>query len=150
MLGVALATLRVPAGLAARGTKLWRELTKIATFNPAERVLLEEACRIADRLDKLDALLTGELEHWIDLRDMVGRPDAVEIHIDAAMSEARQQANVLKQLIAALRIPDDLTAKRPQQRGGGRGAYTPSPAKAASKAGLAVVSSIDRARARGG
>ena len=67
-----------------------------------ELVLLEEACRIADRLDRLDGVLSG--------RDFlrVGQDEDGDyvLRVDSALSEARQQANVLKQLVAALRLPD--------------------------------------------
>jgi 23S rRNA maturation mini-RNase III len=54
-----------------------------------------------------------------------------------AWVEARQQANILKQLIAALRLPDEATGKRPQHRGA-RGSYAPST--------TGRVSSLDMAR----
>lgn len=64
-------------------------------------VLLEEACRIADRLDKLDGLLRGDADVWARLvHDL--RTEDYELRIDGALIEARQQANVLRQLIAAL------------------------------------------------
>ena len=47
----------------------------------------------------------------------------IVLTVDGALSEARQQANVLKQLLAALRLPDQ-DGVRPQQRGGARGAYS--------------------------
>jgi len=140
-------TLRVPHGLDLKGAKLWKDITSAHALGPAELVILEEACRIADRLDGLNTVLTGEAENWLDLRNMKGRGDEiVEIVIDAALTEARQQANVFKQLVAALRLPDAATGAKPQQRGGARGAYKPSAAKSAAK-----VSSLDAARAaRGG
>ena len=135
-------TLRAPSGLAARGRQMWRDLTALTEFDPAQLVLLEEACRIADRLDKLDALLTGEESTWLRFRPNQ-EGDEVTVVIDSALSEARQQANVLKQIVTALRIPDAETGKKPQHRGA-RGAYQPS-GKASGK-----VSSLDRARAARG
>lgn len=138
-------TLRAPSGLATKGRKLWKEILELHDLGPAEIVILEEACRIADRLDKLNAALGDELGDWLNLRL---NDDGTEIRVvvDGALSEARQQANVLKQLVAALRLPDEATGKRPQQRGGARGSY-----KTTGRAGAASVSSLDRARAaRGG
>jgi hypothetical protein len=140
-----MAALKAPAGLDARGRKLWREITSGYDLDdkPAEIVLLEEACRIADRLERLDEILRGDAEVWTRIR--LPREDGDEqpltLIIDGALSEARQQANILKQLVAALRLPDEATGKRPQQRGGARGAYQATPAG---------VSSLDRARARSG
>src|SRR5687767_3891759 len=109
-----MATVRVPSGLATRGKRLWKELTEKTSMNAAELVLLEEACRTADRLDKLDELLRLDHEQWVELRDLKGRDDVMEIVMNSALSEARQQANVLKQLIAALRLPDELSGAKPQ------------------------------------
>ena len=98
---VASATRATPVGLGARGRKLWRELTADEP-GPAERLLIEEACRIADRLDKLDAQLRGDAEAW--LRFVVDDTGAeVTITIDRALAEARQQAVALKALLAELR-----------------------------------------------
>src|SRR5512139_3725051 len=123
-------TERAPSGLGAKGRRLWREMHEVAEFNPAERVVLEEACRIADRLDRLDQVLAGDASGWMRLKASQDGTE-VTVTLDNALSEARQQANVLKQLIASLRIPDEATGRRPQQRGGSRGAYKPSAAKAA-------------------
>lgn len=130
-------TLRAPSGLGPRGKRLWLDLTKLHEFGPAERVLLEESCRIADRLDKLDALLTGDTTTWLNLR-VSDDGSEVKVVVDSALGEARQQANVLKQLVTALRVPDEATGKRPQRRAA-RGAYqTGKPGN---------VSSLERARA---
>lgn len=63
-------------------------------------VLLEEACRIADRLDGLARILAGE-NHEL-LRVVVTDLGEVVLVVDAALAEARQQANVLRQLVTAL------------------------------------------------
>lgn len=100
-----------------RGQRLWSDIADEHDLDPAQRILLEEACRIADRLDSLDVRIAdGD---------------------DAAMTEARQQQNVMKQLLVSLRLPD-AAGKRPQLRSA-RGAYK----KAGEK-----VSSLDRARQR--
>jgi hypothetical protein len=135
---------KAPAGLKARGRKLWNDITsgyEIAD-KPAELVMLEEACRIADRLEALDEILRGDSEVWARLvHDL--QTESYVLRIDSALSEARQQANQMKQLLAALRLPDEQSGKRPQQRGGARGAYGTNGAGAAGS-----VSSLDRARAR--
>lgn len=124
---------RTPAGLGARGRRLWRDLREHAEFDPAQVVLAEEACRITDRLDQLDKLLRGD-SGFACLE--VGDGGTVTLVVNSALAEARQQANVLKQIAAALRLPDEATGKRPQRRGP-RGAYQPRTG----------VSSLERARA---
>lgn len=64
-------------------------------------VLIIEAARVADRLEKLDDLLSGEAETWA--RVLSRRDDVVELTVDGAMVEARQQATVLRQLLAEIR-----------------------------------------------
>lgn len=124
-----------PEGLDEGGSALWAAvLVKHPGLGPVELVQLTEACRLKDRLDRLDALLRGDLDTWASIRE---RASVTELHIDSAASEARQCATVLKQLLAALRLPDEATGARPQQRGGARGAYSPS-----GKAGASKVSSI--------
>lgn len=85
-----------------RGVTLWRGMNGDA-MPPAQRVLLEEACRIADRLDQLDALLSGDARSWVSLVEDRGDPERQVVVIDRPLAEARQQATALKQLIAEIR-----------------------------------------------
>lgn len=85
-----------------RGRRLWDDMNG-DTLTGGRRVLLEEACRIADRLDRLDALLAGSAEDWLSFVETKGNPDRQEIVIDRPLAEARQQATALKQIIAELR-----------------------------------------------
>jgi glucose/arabinose dehydrogenase len=66
----------------------------------AVTVLIVESGRIADRLEKLDALLSGEQTLWMRLR--AGRDGDLYVSVDSALAEARQQATVLRHLIAAV------------------------------------------------
>ena len=129
---------RTPAGLQVKGARLWREMHALTTYNPAEMVMLEEACRIADRLDRLHAALEGG--DYLRLQEATDGSGDIVLRPDSALNEARQQANQLKQLVAALRLPDEKTGERPQHRGGARGAYSTTGAKA-------KVSSLERFRA---
>lgn len=130
-----------------RGKRLWDEITEVHELSPEQRVVLEEACRCADRLDQLDGIIAGRgVLELLRLRHMDGQDTEDERHIvmtvDGVLAEARQQQTVFKQLLAALRLPDEATGKRPQQRGGARGAYKPT-----GGAGAGKVSSLERARA---
>jgi len=114
----------VPAGLGTGGRKLWRSITDIHELDAAQEVQLLEACRAKDRLDKLDGLLRGDVDSWATLvHDL--RTEDYELKIDGALSAANTTANLMKQLLAALRLPDEATGKRPQYRGA-RGAQKPS------------------------
>jgi hypothetical protein len=96
-----------------RGRKLWLEVTDALELDSRDGVQLHEACRIADRLDDLDAHIRRYGSFTPDGR------------ISPAAIEARQQAIALSRVIAALRLPEDLAeAERPQRRVGVRGFYS--------------------------
>ena len=114
----------MPSSLQTRGKRLWEQVTEAHSLDPVGFVLLEEACRQADRLDTLDRRIRRGGERG-----------------DAAMKEARQQQNVLKQLLVSLRLPD-AEGERPQKRGA-RGAY-----KASESPRAVMESALDRARNR--
>ena len=114
-------SMRKPAGLGVGGSALWRDIVGKYDLDAAQTVQLTEACRMKDRLDKLDDLLRGDVSCWASLvRDLDG---TVSLRIDGALAQANTTANTMKQLIAAMRLPDEATGKRPQARGGARGAY---------------------------
>ncbi|MGZ4621470.1 MAG: hypothetical protein ACXVGF_04725 [Blastococcus sp.] len=119
-----------PVGLGARGQALWAELASEREFDAAGRVLAEEACRMADRLDRLHALISGDDREWARVEFSV-RGDRKEIRLvfDDALAEARQQANALRQIVTSLRVGtssekktgavsalDQLAAKRRDRR----------------------------------
>lgn len=135
-----MAAVRSPVGLGAGGRSLWRDVTKDHALDVQQRVQLEEACRCKDRLDKLDELLRGDIATWTDLVLDVNSETSYELRITAALTQANATANMMKQLLAALRLPDAATGAKPQQRGTPRGAYQP-------RAG-GTISSLDRARSR--
>ena len=110
-----------PDGLGAGGRSLWTAITDEHELTSPQLVQLEEACRAKDRCDRLAVLLNEEHDHKLQ-------------------SDANNTANLLKQLLAALRLPDPETGRRPGYRGA-RGAQVPSVAGG-------KVSSLDRARAR--
>ena len=90
------------------------------------------ACRAADRLDALER----EAAVTPFVVDGARGPATHPVHV-----EVRQAAVLLARLLAALRLPDEATGRRPQRRQV-RGTYAAAGAK---------VSSLDRARAaRGG
>lgn len=111
----------IPDGLGPGGRRLWASIVKDYDLDAVQLVQLEEACRAKDRCDRLTELLNEE-------------------HDEKLQASANATANLMKQLLAALRLPDPQTGKKPQYRGP-RGAQKPS-----TPGGK--VSSLDRARAR--
>lgn len=120
------------------GRSLWAAITDQHQLDAGQEVQLLEACRAKDRLDRLDTVLSGDADVWMRLTHRLNTED-YELKIDAALSQANATANLMKQLLAALRLPDAQTGKQPQKRAA-RGAYKPT----------GTVSSIDRARAARG
>ncbi|MFI6238351.1 hypothetical protein ACIBEF_00565 [Micromonospora sp. NPDC050795] len=114
----------IPIGLGAGGRELWSSIADEYELDPAQKVQLLEACRAKDRLDRLDGLLRGDIDSWARLTHRL-QTDDYELKIDAALTQANATANLMKQLLAALRLPDVATGKRPQYRGA-RGAQAPS------------------------
>jgi hypothetical protein len=138
---------RTPSGLGTGGRALWRDITTDhPELDAVQRAQLLEACRAKDRLDKLNALLRGDVDTWCKLVvDVNSDGQIFELRMTQALTQANATANVMKQLLAALRLPDDL-GNRPQYRGP-RGAQRPTVPGGASGG---KVSSLDRARQRAG
>lgn len=129
-----MADVATPAGLGSGGSWLWSEITEAHDLDATQLVQLTEVCRMKDRLDKLDAVLSGDEDAWMRLGTSEG--DELTLVVDDALVKANQTANQMKQLLAAMRLPDS-AGRRPQQRGGARGAYAtgaPDDSTAAKKA----------------
>ena len=118
------------AEFGARGTRLMESLTSqdetlSDETNPMREVAIS-ACETADRVAHLERL-AREVDAVIE-----GRTGPT---MHPVFAEVRQQSALLARLIAALRLPDEATGKRPQKRQV-RGVQKPS-----------KVSSLERARA---
>lgn len=111
------AAVRVPGGLSApttlgvRGQELWDAMAEVE-MGPAHKALLGETCRLLDRLDRFDRVLSGG--RWFFDRVSEDNPDQVEIVVDQLVSEARQGASALKVLVAELE-PKPSSAAVPKQ-----------------------------------
>ncbi|WP_085215062.1 hypothetical protein [Streptomyces sp. Amel2xC10] len=86
----------VPPGLGDRGQRMWEESLAIWSLTPAHLVLLEEACRIADRLDLLDSMLRAQ--------SVEVKPDGAQFaDFSGLLAETRQQSGALKLLLTEIR-----------------------------------------------
>jgi hypothetical protein len=90
-------------GLGPAGRNLWSLMTGGKLLGPMQMVMLLEACRIVDRLDKLDAQLRGVDREWLTLESADPEGSTLVVVVDRALSEARQQAATLKGLLAEIR-----------------------------------------------
>lgn len=119
--------------LGMRGQRLWDNLLSQDVAlederNPAREIALT-ACRTADRVEELERQ-SAAVDPVVEGR--------TGLMIHPLFAEVRQQAALLARLVAALRLPDEASGKRPQHRQI-RGVQQPG-----------KVSSLDRARARAG
>lgn len=94
-----------PANLGPGGKAMWQDLTKGREYDAAWAALIEEACRMKDRLDKMHRLISGDISSWARIE----QPDNAEgryllLIFDDAVAEARQQANALRQIITSLKL----------------------------------------------
>jgi hypothetical protein len=104
---------RAPKELAITGKKLWNRVLKDFELADHEELVLLQACRIADSLDKLQAEMVG-----VDV--VMQSPQGAKIH--PALVESRQQSLALAKVMASLRIPFGDEESVPQKRSGVRGA----------------------------
>lgn len=121
-----------PAFLKAQGRALWDEITEAYDLDPAAKVVLGEACRMRDRLERFSAALSVQSTLWFEL----GEPEElrtgdvqVQVVVNSMVGEARQmqaavatalgKIGVLKQASAKSSGPsvqDQLAAKRRARR----------------------------------
>lgn len=73
-----------------------------STGDPAAvTALIVEAGRMKDRLDKLDRVLAGEDDFWLDvIEEQSG--DRLIVVVDRALAESRQLATVFRQTLAEI------------------------------------------------
>lgn len=119
-----------PVGLGPRARRLWADLAG-QPLRPAERLLVEEVCRTADRLDRLDRILRGDDTEWLALKPLGEDGSVVKVVVTSVLAESRQQQTALKGMVAELRQSigkgeapekpktegsDDLAARREARR----------------------------------
>lgn len=129
--------------MATTSERFREHMAQAVEADPAVEMLVVEACRIMDRLDQIDAIITNKAE-WVQLmhfRVQNGDAQEVTVTIDGVLAEARQQSTALKGILAQLGLGkadlsgkntkasdplDDLAARRAS-----RGGATARPRRAA-------------------
>jgi hypothetical protein len=110
--------MEVPSDLGSRGSRLWRDETASGSLTPAHLVLLEEACRLADRLDWLNSIL---LRACSPVKANDGDDEGESPAIGPLLAEARQQQTALRGLVAEIRQASKGSAPVSAPRSGGAG-----------------------------
>ena len=95
----------VPKGLQAKGRKLWRDITTKYSLRADELRVLEDACREADLVDRLEGALESAP---LTVAGSMGQPVA-----NPLVQEIRQHRNVLAGLLGKLKLPDDESSGKP-------------------------------------
>jgi hypothetical protein len=113
-----------------RGSVLHTELLAAKSYNPAEMVLVVEACRMADRLESINDLVASKgLANLLHLRRMddFGEEEGevvIKVTIDSVLAEGRQLQLAFQRIVTALgikagasatakgKLSDDLAARR--------------------------------------
>lgn len=114
------------------GKKLWREIKSAYELDPVGDILLMEACRMKDRLDRLAGALSSSSSLWFELGDPIETADGevqIQVVVNNMIAEARQlqaamainlgKIGVLKPAKAiseSSSIMDQLQAKRAARR----------------------------------
>src|SRR4051812_41909920 len=88
---------RAPAGLGKSGRALWRQINAEFGLAPHESAILVQCCRVLDRLDQIQAELSGAT---LTVEGSTGQPKAHPL-----LAEQRAQMRVLESLSRALSIP---------------------------------------------
>jgi hypothetical protein len=124
---------KYPPGLGDGGRRLWAEVKAARKeLGPGEAVLLEEACRMKDRLDRLAIQLTGN--PFVEFLEEEGKDgDAAQfvLTVNSAMAEARLTATALRGYMISLGLEKggegkatgpgtDTVGTTPTRRGGPR------------------------------
>jgi hypothetical protein len=97
-----------------RARELWEELAP--QLSSPYRVLLVEACRMADRLDRLDSIIDGN-DEWLVVQTGFG--EDITVAVDSSLAEARQYATALRGLVADLVKALPAKSTTPSVKGGG-------------------------------
>jgi hypothetical protein len=95
----------LPEDLDERGAQLWRDMGGSYEMDAGARLLLHEACRLADRMEKLDRVLRGDGATWVSIelpRDG-SEDEPLRLKVDGALAEARLHVTTLRQVLAQLR-----------------------------------------------
>lgn len=99
------------AEFGSRGVRLWVALGR-EVGSPAGELAVE-ACRLADRLDRFERLLSGG--EWFELVERPEGSGRLLVVVDSVVSEARQSSIALKAILERLGI--DEKAKAPAEEG---------------------------------
>ena len=118
-----MATTLPPKGLGTKGRRLWKETTANYELRADELDTLEDICREADLIVKLEEGLEGE--------PLLLRGSQGQDVVNPLISELRQHRATKKALWASLKLPDEGGAQVNNQRTGGHSRWAAAHGKGA-------------------
>jgi hypothetical protein len=102
--------LPAPVGLRAPGKRLWSDVTAAYTLRADERRVLEDCCRLADVVGRLERAMRGQ--------PLLVEGSAGQLVLNPLLIEQRTHRLALSTLLRQLKLPEDPSAgARPNQAG---------------------------------
>lgn len=96
-----------PAFLKRGGRELWDSVRENYDLSPTSEVLLLEACRLKDRLDRFTAALSSNSTLWFELKEPEELKDGtvqMQVVVNSMVSEARQAQAALGQTLKKIGV----------------------------------------------
>lgn len=98
-----------PAYLRAKGVAMWNDVVRAYDLTPAALVLLGEACRTADRLERMAAALSSRSSLWFELEPAMedaglDGKEEWNVVVNGMIGEARQLQTALRQTLNQLGV----------------------------------------------
>lgn len=98
-----------PAYLRAKGRALWDSVVSAYTLTPAALAMLGEACRTADRLERMAAALSSRSTLWFEVEPSLADQDVdtgaeFSVVVNGMIGEARQLQTTLRQTLTTLGV----------------------------------------------
>lgn len=90
----------------ARSAAFREAATTAKALNAGELELLEQACRIIDRLDRFDEMLADGTNVLAEVKLPKSDGGVLELVVNNVAAEARQHVAELRQVVRALNLPE--------------------------------------------
>lgn len=104
---MALASALKPKKLGPRGNAIWKAMTEAEEPDAMRAVLLAELCRMADRLEQLNRLISGDPTAWVHVtlprQESADGEVVLNLRVDGLYNEARQTLTTMRQTITQLK-----------------------------------------------
>lgn len=103
-----------PAFLKKQGRALWDEITGAYDLDVGAKVILGEACRMRDRLERFSAALSIESTLWFELGDPEEQRNGdvqMQVVVNSMIGEARQMQAAVATALAKIGVLKQASAK---------------------------------------